>query len=94
MRAWLLGSVLTLLGAPALADLQLDLQANGLDQQQQQATQALLDEALAKLPPRFKQQLDRRVQVSWSEHMPADAYGQASLVSTLDLNRRDRKSVG
>ena len=88
MRAWLLGSVLTLLGAPALADLQLDLQANGLDQQQQQATQALLDEALAKLPPRFKQQLDRRVQVSWSEHMPADAYGQASLVSTLDLNRR------
>jgi hypothetical protein len=88
MRAWLLGSVLTLLGAPALADLQLDLQADGLDQQQQQATQALLDEALAKLPPRFKQQLDRRVQVSWSEHMPADAYGQASLVSTLDLNRR------
>ena len=88
MRGWLLGSVLTLLGAPALADLQLDLQADGLDQQQQQASQALLDEALAKLPPRFKQQLDRRVQVSWSEHMPADAYGQASLVSTLDLNRR------
>ncbi|WP_312151399.1 DUF4105 domain-containing protein [Pseudomonas sp.] len=88
MRAWLLGCVLTLLGMPALADLQLDLQASGLDQQQQQATQALLDEALAKLPPRFKQQLDRRIQVSWSERMPADAYGQASLVSTLELNRR------
>ena len=88
IRAWLLGCVLTLLGTPALADLQLELQASGLDPQQTQATQALLDEAMGKLPPRFKQQLDRRVRVSWSDNMPADAYGQASLVSTLELNRR------
>ncbi|WP_406820532.1 DUF4105 domain-containing protein [Pseudomonas sp. KnCO4] len=88
VRAWLLGCALTLLGTPALADLQLELQASGLDSQQTQATQALLDEALGKLPPRFKQQLDRRVRVSWSDNMPADAYGQASLVSTLELNRR------
>lgn len=88
VRAWLLGCALSLLGMPALADLQLDLQAAGLDQQQQRASLTLLDEALAKLPPRFRQQLDRRVQVSWSEHMRADAYGQASLVSTLELNRR------
>ncbi|KIY38076.1 hypothetical protein TZ03_24660 [Pseudomonas sp. 10-1B] len=88
VRAWLLGCALTLLGTPALAGLQLELQASGLDPQQTQATQALLDEALAKLPPRFKQQLDRRVRVSWSDNMPADAYGQASLVSTLELNRR------
>ncbi len=88
VRAWLLGCALTLLGTPALADLQLELQASGLDPQQTQATQALLDEALVKLPPRFKQQLDRRVRVSWSDNMPADAYGQASLVSTLELNRR------
>ncbi|MCX2891428.1 MULTISPECIES: DUF4105 domain-containing protein [Pseudomonas] len=88
IRAWLLGCALTLLGTPALADLQLELQASGLDPQQTQATQALLDEAMGKLPPRFKQQLDRRVRVSWSDNMPADAYGQASLVSTLELNRR------
>ena len=88
IRAWLLGCVLTLLGTPALADLQLELQASGLAPQQTQATQALLDEAMGKLPPRFKQQLDRRVRVSWSDNMPADAYGQASLVSTLELNRR------
>ncbi|AEJ10704.1 MULTISPECIES: DUF4105 domain-containing protein [Pseudomonas] len=88
VRAWLLGCALTLLGTPALAGLQLELQASGLDPQQTQATQALLDEALAKLPPRFKQRLDRRVRVSWSDSMPADAYGQASLVSTLELNRR------
>ncbi|WP_286912815.1 MULTISPECIES: DUF4105 domain-containing protein [unclassified Pseudomonas] len=88
VRAWLLGCVLTLLGTPALADLQLDLQASGLDPRQVQASQALLDEAMSKLPPRFKQQLDRRIQVSWTDKMPADAYGQASLVSTLELNRR------
>nr|WP_284147727.1 MULTISPECIES: DUF4105 domain-containing protein [Pseudomonas] len=84
----MLGCILTLLGTPALAGLQLELQAAGLDPQQQQASQALLDEAMDKLPPRFKQQLDRRIQVSWSERMPADAYGQASPVATLELNRR------
>ncbi|HYQ54747.1 MAG TPA: DUF4105 domain-containing protein [Pseudomonas sp.] len=88
VRAWLLGCAMTLLGTPALADLQLDLQAHGLAPQQVQATQALLNEALGKLPPRFKQRLNRRVLVSWSDKMPADAYGQASLVSTLELNRR------
>ncbi|MFJ4431823.1 DUF4105 domain-containing protein [Pseudomonas sp. NPDC089395] len=88
MRTWLLGCLLTLLGTPALADLQLELQASGLDPQQVRASQDLLDEALGKLPLRFKQQLDRRIQVSWTDNMPADAYGQASLVSTLELNRR------
>ncbi|MEZ0198304.1 hypothetical protein AB9U01_30120, partial [Pseudomonas qingdaonensis] len=88
VRAWLLGCALTLLGTPALADLQLELQSSGLDPQQAQASQALLNEAMGKLPPRFKQQLDRRVRVSWSDNMPADAYGQASLISTLELNRR------
>ena len=86
--AWLLGSVLTLLGAPALAGLQLHLQTDGLDPQQQRASQALLDEALRALPPRFKAELDRRVDVSWTARMPEDAYGQASLVSSLELNQR------
>ncbi|WP_408980933.1 DUF4105 domain-containing protein [Pseudomonas sp. B21-035] len=88
MRVWLLGCLLILCGSPALADLQLALQADGLSPQQQQASQALLDEALQALPPSFKTRLDRRIQVSWSSRMPADAYGQASLVSTLELNSR------
>ena len=88
VRAWLLGCALTLTGTPALADLQLQLQVAGLDAQQEEASQRLLDEAMAKLPPLFKQRLDRTVQVGWSDHMPANAYGQASLVSTLELNRR------
>jgi len=88
LRAWLLGSALALLGSPALADLQLHLQDDGLSAPERQATQALLDEALQKLPPSFKTRLDRTVNVSWDARMPQDAYGQASLVSTLALNRR------
>ncbi|WP_028695783.1 DUF4105 domain-containing protein [Pseudomonas cremoricolorata] len=88
VRAWLLGCALTLLGTPALADLRLELRTNDLDSAERHATQTLLDEALSKLPPRFVEQLDRRVRVSWSAGMRADAYGQASLVDTLELNRR------
>jgi hypothetical protein len=88
LRAWLLGCALTLLGTPVLADLQLQLQAQDLDAPQRQATQALLDEALAKLPPSFKQRLDRTVQVSWASGMRHDAYGQASPNATLTLNAR------
>jgi hypothetical protein len=88
LRAGLLGGLLTLLGAPALADLQLQLKTDGLTPAQQQASQALLDEAMQALPPRFKTRLDRRIQVSWSAKMPEDAYGQASLVSTLELNQK------
>jgi len=88
LRAWLLGGLLTLLGTPALADLQLQLNTDGLTPAQQQASQALLDEAMQALPPSFKARLDRRIQVSWSGKMPEDAYGQASLVSTLELNQK------
>jgi len=88
LRAWLLGGVLALLGSPAVADLQLHLQGDGLSAAQRQATQALLDEALEKLPSSFKTRLDRSVTISWDSRMRQDAYGQASLVSTLALNRR------
>ena len=87
VRAWWLGCALTLLGTPAFADLRLELQTQGLDAAQREASQMLLDEALAKLPPRFKTQLDRQVKVSWSTSMPTDAYGQASPFE-LTLNRR------
>ena len=69
------------------ADLQLRLKTEGLSPAQQQASQALLDEAMQALPPRFIQQLDRRIDVGWTDKMPENAYGQASLVSELDLNR-------
>jgi hypothetical protein len=86
LGAWLLACGLLLLGNPAVAGLQLHLQTDGLTPQQQQASQALLDEAMRDLPPRFIEKLDRRIDVSWSSHMPDNAYGQASAVSNLDLN--------
>nr|WP_260525355.1 DUF4105 domain-containing protein [Pseudomonas sp. MWU16-30323] len=76
-----------LLGASAAqAALQLRLKTVGLSPAQQQASQALLDEAMQALPPRFIEQLDRTIDVGWTDKMPENAYGQASLVSELDLN--------
>ncbi|WLG90612.1 DUF7844 domain-containing protein [Pseudomonas cucumis] len=87
LGAWLLAGVVLLLGNTAQAGLQLRLKTDGLSPAQQQASQALLDEAMQALPPRFIDQLDRRIDVGWTDDMPSDAYGQASLVSELDLNR-------
>ncbi|MBK5353220.1 DUF4105 domain-containing protein [Pseudomonas sp. TH41] len=85
--AWLLAAVMLLFGNPAQASLQLQLKTDGLSPAQQQASQALLDEAMQALPPRFIEQLDRRIDVGWTDDMPSNAYGQASLVFELDLNR-------
>ena len=87
IAVWLMASALTLLCNSAFADLTLSLTAEGLSADQQQASQALLDEALAALPPLFVSKLDRKVDVSWSDHMPANAYGQADGSGQLDLNR-------
>ena len=86
--AWLLATFVLLFGTTAFAGLQLQLKREGLSPAEQQASQALLDEALQALPPRFIEQLDRRIDVGWTDKMPANAYGQASLVSELDLNRK------
>nr|WP_306660568.1 DUF4105 domain-containing protein [Pseudomonas nunensis] len=83
----MLAGVVLLLGNTAQAGLQLRLKTDGLSPAQVQASQALLDEAMQALPPRFVEQLDRRIDVGWTDEMPGNAYGQASLVSELDLNR-------
>lgn len=86
IAAWLMAGTLLLGASAAQADLQLRLKTDGLSPAQQQASQALLDEAMQALPPRFIQQLDRTIDVGWTDKMPENAYGQASLVSELDLN--------
>ncbi|WP_433589001.1 DUF4105 domain-containing protein [Pseudomonas koreensis] len=88
LGAWLLAGALLLLGNSANASLQLRLKTDGLSPAQQQASQALLDEAMQKLPPSFVEQLDRRIDVGWTDDMPGNAYGQATLVAELDLNRK------
>nr|WP_178124880.1 DUF4105 domain-containing protein [Pseudomonas sp. Fl4BN1] len=83
----MLAGTLALLCNSAQADLQLRLKTDGLTPAQQHASQVLLDEAMQALPPRFIQQLDRTIDVGWTDQMPDNAYGEASLVSELDLNR-------
>jgi hypothetical protein len=79
--------MMLLLGNSAQAGLQLRLKTDGLSSAEQHASQALLDEAMQALPPRFIEQLDRRIDVGWTSDMPNNAYGQASLVAELGLNR-------
>nr|WP_178125910.1 DUF4105 domain-containing protein [Pseudomonas sp. Fl5BN2] len=83
----MLAGTLALLCNSAQADLQLRLKTDGLTPAQQHASQVLLDEAMQALPPRFIQQLDRTIDVGWTDQMPDNAYGEASLMSELDLNR-------
>ncbi|WP_259740854.1 DUF4105 domain-containing protein, partial [Pseudomonas poae] len=87
VAAWLLAGAVLFCAGAAQASLQLRLITDGLSPAEQQASQALLDEAMRSLPPRFIEQLDRRIDVGWTDKMPENAYGQASLVSELDLNR-------
>ena len=88
LTRWLAACGLLLIASSAQAALHLQLKTEGLSPAEQQASQALLDEAMQRLPPRFIEQLDRQVLVGWTDDMPANAYGQASLTSELDLNRK------
>ncbi|MBF7144469.1 MULTISPECIES: DUF4105 domain-containing protein [Pseudomonas] len=88
LAAWLLASGLFLSSVTADAGLRLVIDQPGLPPAERSATQTLLNEAMAALPPVFIAALDREVRVSWTTRMPEAAYGQASLVSTLELNQR------
>ena len=82
-RAWLL--ILALVSLGSQAELRLVLADSDLTQAERQASRVLLDEALQALPPRFKQQLDRRVKLRWRA-MPAEVYGRAGRFSGIELN--------
>ena len=61
LARWLAACGLLLIGSSAQAALHLQLKTEGLSPAEQQASQALLDEAMQRLPPRFIEQLDRQV---------------------------------
>ena len=90
--AWLLAATLLLAGASQAA-LRLELDPEHLDPAQRQASQALLDEAFAALPPSFIERLDRRVGVRWSDELPASTYGRAIRPDALLLNARLRERI-
>lgn len=87
LTGWLLTSILLLAGNSAVAGLSLSLDADSLTPEQRHASQTLLNEAMQALPPRFIEQLDRRIEVRWSTDLPNNAYGEASGPNWLALNR-------
>lgn len=86
LAAWCCGVLLTLATGLAQAQLRLVLDDDALAAAERQASQTLLDEAMAALPPSFIARLDRVVGVSWRADMPADVYGQVGRFSGIELN--------
>ncbi|EZH77942.1 hypothetical protein AU05_22470 [Ectopseudomonas composti] len=86
LAAWYCVALLAIAAGGAQAQLRLDLDDSNLDPAERQVSQTLLDEAMAALPPRFAQQLDRQVRVSWRAGLPAEVYGQVGRFSGIELN--------
>ena len=84
--AWLLTVALSVFTGHACAALRLTLEGQALQPAERATSQALLDEALAALPPRMLQQLDRNVRVRWRSNLPEHAYGRAG-GDLIELNR-------
>ncbi|PAU56410.1 DUF7844 domain-containing protein [Pseudomonas indica] len=88
MLSRLLCATLLLVAGPLQAGLRLELQDDGLTTAQREASQALLDEALDALPPRFVERLDRRVEVLWRNDLPDNGYGRVTRLDALALNAK------
>lgn len=86
LTAWCWAALLTLATAHAQAALRLELDSHGLNEAERQASQALLDEARAALPPVFVERLDRTVPVRWQEGLDAAVYGQVGRTTGIELN--------
>ena len=86
-RARWLAVALTALSTLCHADLRLTLDDRDLKPAERAASQQLLDEAMAALPPRMIERLDRDVRVRWHEGLTHDVYGSAG-GNLLLLNRR------
>ena len=86
LLAWCFGALLACAAGVAQAQLRLALDDSALDAEQRQASQSLLDEAMAALPPGFIEQLDREVRVSWRAGLPSEVYGQVGRFSGIELN--------
>ena len=83
-RAWL-AACLAACAVTAQAALPLQIDADGLDQTQVQATLELLDEAGRRLPPAWIQGLGPGITLGWDD-LPAQVHGHAS-AKRLQLSR-------
>lgn len=87
LTGWLCAGLMWLLASSAQAALQLQLDDTGLSPGERQASQLLLKQALAVLPPSFIQRLDKTISVQWSAQLPAEVYGRANQAGNrLELN--------
>lgn len=82
----LVSFLLTSTTSQAALDLQLD--HSELNDQQSQVSQQLLNDAFNHLPPLMIKQLDRQISVSWSDNLPPQVMGRATLSGQIKLNRR------
>ncbi len=87
VRVWLAYVALMALTNLCHADLHLTLDDNELQPAERAASQQLLDEATAALPPRLVERLDREVRVRWHDGLTHQVYGSAG-GDLLLLNRR------
>ncbi|MBX9913849.1 MAG: DUF4105 domain-containing protein [Pseudomonadaceae bacterium] len=80
-------ALLGLISNSAQAALQLTLDAAELSSGERQASQLLIEQALAALPPSFIQRLDKTITLQWSAQLPAEVYGRANQAGNrLELN--------
>ncbi|MBX9754746.1 MAG: DUF4105 domain-containing protein [Pseudomonadaceae bacterium] len=87
VSGWLCAGLLWLIAGGAQGALQLRLDDSGLSPGERQASQLLIEQALAALPPSFIQRLDKTISVQWSAQLPAEVYGRASQAGNLlELN--------
>lgn len=71
-----------------LADLTLALDTKDLTDSEIVASQQLLKEAKATLPPSFIKQLDHTITITWSDYLPTEAYGRTNGRYALFLNKQ------
>ncbi len=86
LAAWCCAALLALAAGVAQAQLHLSLDGQTLTSAERRASQELLDEAMAALPPRFVEQLDVEVRVRWRSGLPSAVYGQVGRLSGIELN--------
>ena len=82
---WLAACCALWFSLSAQAELHLQLHTDGLSAAERRVSQALLDEAIAALPPSFIERLDQPVAVRW-QTLAESVYGQVSRGTGIELN--------
>ena len=80
--------LLSLYALNTQAQLRLVLAEDGLNAAQVRASTQLLTRAAQALPESFKERLDQRVSISWSDTLPVQVMGRLRSLTRIELNAR------